>query len=236
MNTTNVYPLSDVMAYAVMAYDTLGDYYASPHYEDEVRVPSNKDFMKNHLGVFEKSRVDEQGNPDFQWDTVPDEDQRERASEIVSYYTGLMFKAIGGQINSFEQRVLDIVKGGEVAAKDFGIVASLPKSWARSVERERVEQEQRRLSDESRFVGSEGMTLDLKLRILRVNRIERLGCHVVNAVDEHDNLIVFFTGNPSDFDVVDDAQVIAVRGRVKRHQTSKFHGGCETVLNYVKAV
>lgn len=231
---TTTYPLSDVMAYAVMVYDTLGDYYANPFYSDNgERQLSNKDFMKRCLGVSDYPSTDEEGNPDYTYQNVPDELQREQAAEISSYYTGLMFKAIGGQINSFEQKVLDIVKSGEVAAKDFGVIASLPKSWARSVERERVENEQRRLSEDSRFVGSEGMTLDMDIRILRVNRIESLGCHVVNAVDEHDNLIVFFTGNGGEFK---DIPGTRIRGRIKRHQTSKFHGGCETVLNYVKKI
>jgi hypothetical protein len=169
---------------------------------------------------------------DFWFENVADEEDYEVADTIISYYTGLMLKAMGATINDFEQKVLGLVKAGNVAANEFGIVASLPKSYFRSVERDAVEAQQRALSDDSQYVGKIGDTVELAIDVLRCNFIQKLNCHVVNARAGND-LIVFFTSNANDFDGMRCGNI---KGRVKRHQTSNYHGGKETVLNYVKKI
>ena len=46
------------------------------------------------------------------------------------------------------------------------------------------------------------------------------------------NLICFFTKHPAEY----WGSSCNIKGKVKRHQRSKFHKGNETVLNYVKLV
>ena len=84
----------------------------------------------------------------------------------------------------------------------------------------------------SQFVGKVGETIDIAIDILRVNFIAKLNCWVVNARNA-DNLVVFFTSNGETFK---DMASGTIRGRVKRHQTSNYHDGKETVLNYVKVM
>jgi hypothetical protein len=239
----DTYPLEDVMALAVMAQRINGEYLTNPtrEFDDEGVVikinHSNKDLIRFGTGtsMYKTSTfVDSDGNKfaDYSMTNVADEEDLEVAQEIISYYTGLMFKAIGGKINQFEERVLEIVKTGEVSSYDFGVIASLPKSYARNVEREAVEEKQRELSDNSQFIGQVGKTIDLDLDIMRFNFIQKLNCYVVNGVDADGNLVVFFTSN-EDFN---GPTSLKVRGRVKRHQNSNYHGGKETVFNYVKAI
>lgn len=238
-NTT--YPLRDVMAASVMAYRLNGDEYVthtvSEYDEDDnhiIRKHANKHVMMftitdatvpNNI----KMAVNEGS---FWFDNVADEEDYEVADSIISYYSGLMLKAMGATINEFEQKVLGIVKASKVAANDFGIVASLPKSYFRSIERDAVEAKQRELSDDSQYVGKIGDTVELAIDVLRVNYIQKLNCHVVNARAGND-LIVFFTSNADDFNGMRCGNI---KGRVKRHQTSSYHGGKETVLNYVKKI
>jgi hypothetical protein len=235
---TVTYPLEDVMALAVMAQRINGDYLQhrlSQYDLDHNYIGAkhaNKDLIKFGLGIIVPGTVDMTGNPDYYGHNVADEEDQETAREIIGYYTGLMFKAIGGKINDFEERVLGIVRSGVVAYNEIGVIASLPKSYARSVERETVEEQQRNLADSSKHVGQVGSTVELNISILRSNFIQKLACYVVNAVDDNNNLIVFFTGK----DEFKTGESLEVRGRVKRHQTSNHHGGAESVLNYVKRI
>jgi len=234
-NTT--YPLRDVMAASVMAYRLNGDEYitntVSEYDEDDnyiIRKHANKHLMM--FTVTDATPPRKFDTKDFWFENVADEEDYEVADTIISYYTGLMLKAMGATINDFEQKVLGLVKAGNVAANEFGIVASLPKSYFRSVERDAVEAQQRALSDDSQYVGKIGETVELAIEVLRCNFIQKLNCHVVNARAGND-LIVFFTSNANDFDGMRCGNI---KGRVKRHQTSNYHGGKETVLNYVKKI
>ena len=240
---TTTYPLRDVMAASVMAYRLNGDSYITNtvhEYDEEdnhiIRKHANKHLM---LFTVTDATPPRNFNPKapggiahFWFENVADEEDYEVADTIISYYTGLMLKAMGATINDFEQKVLGLVKAGNVAANEFGIVASLPKSYFRSVERDAVEAQQRALSDDSQYVGKIGDTVELAIEVLRCNFIQKLNCHVVNARAGND-LIVFFTSNANDFDGMRCGNI---KGRVKRHQTSNYHGGKETVLNYVKRI
>jgi hypothetical protein len=256
---TVTYPLLDVMAYAVMAADiNNGEYLKEikrvypnrneahgflPELRDTaIKAYANKAIMTVAIpGATPKymnkltSEKRCKGTPQLEKyaTSKPTAKQKKLAGEIISHYQGLMFKAIGGKINEFEQKVLDVVKRGEINTFEFGIVASLPKSYVRSVERDKVEREQRALSVDSKHIGRPKDKVELDVEILRVNFIASLNCHVVNAKDTAGNLIVFFTSKGSEFTDIKDMKVNA---RVKRHQVSTYHGGNETVLNYVKKI
>ena len=129
------YPLKDVMAYAVMA-DTInnGEYIKQTVHKMEefvesgtdpkyvVESYSNKEIINVAMGTdFLFNKAD--GSEQFEGKT-PSDSEVKLAEEILTYYSGLMFKAIGGKINDFEQNVLSIVKKGELTPRDFGIVAN----------------------------------------------------------------------------------------------------------------
>jgi len=256
---TVTYPLLDVMAYAVMATDiNNGEYHKEikrvyPNHNAHhgflpelrgtgIKAYANKDIMIAAIpGAAPKymnkntSHKRCKGTPQLSKyaTSKPTAKQKKMAGEIISYYQGLMFKAIGGKINEFERKVLDVVKRGEITTFNFGIVASLPKSYVRGIKRDEVEREQRALSVDSKHIGRPKDKVELDVKILRVNFIASLNCHVVNAKDTAGNLIVFFTSKGSEFIDIKDMKVNA---RVKRHQVSTYHGGNETVLNYVKKI
>jgi len=241
-NYNTTYPLKDVMAHSVMAYHiNNNEYRPTGNYESDnpgrlIPNYANKDLVKH--SIVEELRPnlsrDSDGKliPNYAYDNVPDEVHYEIADEIISYYQGLMFKAIGGKVNDFESKVLLAVKEDKVAVRDFGIIASLPKSHSLAVQRDLVEQKQVELSDSSNFIGCVGDTTEITIEIMRINFIQNLNCHVVNA-RSGDNLVVFFTSKYKDFE---NFTTGAIRGRVKRHQTSNYHNGKETVLNYVKVM
>ena len=238
------HPLQDVMALAVMAQRINNDYLTHDEsvagvYGDLTAPPavkrySNKNLMRFGMGYNLPNKLtDEDGNPLYGTQNVADEEDLEQAQEIISYYQGLMLKALSSQVNSFEEKVLHIVQENAVSLKDFGILASLIKSYTRSVAREEVELEQRALSADSQHIGAVGDTVEMSLTIMRMNYIQKLDCHVVNGKDEKGNLVVFFTSKDKEFM---DKDQVNIRARIKRQQVSSYHGGKETVLNYVKVV
>ena len=238
------HPLQDVMALAVMAQRINNDYLTHDEsvagvYGDLTAPPavkrySNKNLMRFGMGYNLPNKLtDEDGNPLYGTQNVADEEDLEQAQEIISYYQGLMLKALSSQVNSFEEKVLHIVQENAVSLKDFGILASLIKSYTRSVAREEVELEQRALSADSQHIGAIGDTVEMNLTIMRMNYIQKLDCHVVNGKDEKGNLVVFFTSKDLMFK---DIPQVNIRARIKRQQVSSYHGGKETVLNYVKVV
>ena len=238
------HPLQDVMALAVMAQRINNDYLTHDEsvagvYGDLTAPPavkrySNKNLMRFGMGYNLPNKLtDEDGNPLYGTQNVADEEDLEQAQEIISYYQGLMLKALSSQVNSFEEKVLHIVQENAVSLKDFGILASLIKSYTRSVAREEVELEQRALSADSQHIGAIGDTVEMNLTIMRMNYIQKLDCHVVNGKDEKGNLVVFFTSKDKEFM---DKDQVNIRARIKRQQVSSYHSGKETVLNYVKVV
>ena len=238
------HPLQDVMALAVMAQRINNDYLTHDEsvagvYGDLTAPPavkrySNKNLMRFGMGYNLPNKLtDEDGNPLYGTQNVADEEDLEQAQEIISYYQGLMLKALSSQVNSFEEKVLHIVQENAVSLKDFGILASLIKSYTRSVAREEVELEQRALSADSQHIGAIGDTVEIDLTIMRMNYIQKLDCHVVNGKDEKGNLVVFFTSKELMFK---DIPQVNIRARIKRQQVSSYHSGKETVLNYVKVV
>ena len=238
------HPLQDVMALAVMAQRINNDYLTHDEsvagvYGDLTAPPavkrySNKNLMRFGMGYNLPNKLtDEDGNPLYGTQNVADEEDLEQAQEIISYYQGLMLKALSSQVNSFEEKVLHIVQENAVSLKDFGILASLIKSYTRSVAREEVELEQRALSADSQHIGAIGDTVEMNLTIMRMNYIQKLDCHVVNGKDKKGNLVVFFTSKDLMFK---DIPQVNIRARIKRQQVSSYHSGKETVLNYVKVV
>jgi len=227
-----IHPLETVMAYAVMAHDTINGYNkATYRFGDGSPIAySNRDIILHSMNLRPFPRDEKRV---FMFENTPDEEQVQRAKDIITYYTGLMIKALGSKINDFESKILGFVKSNEVPTYDIGMIAALPKSYIRAVERDSVEKKQRELSDSSNFIGTVGDTVEFDIEILRKNYIERLGCDVINAKDTNSNLVVFFTGKGEQFENVSHA---TIKARVKRHQLSSQHGGKETVFNYVKVV
>ena len=214
----NTFDLETVVTYAVSAFKQNGE-----SYNNFGGQTSNKNIILSHLGLLDDSRAS------FV-DQVTELDA-ETARHLIQYYKGLTFKAMGNKINDFEQRVLDFIQKGVVDRRDIGVVASLPKSFFRAVERDKSDAELRKLSLSSEFIGSEGEEVCGTIKILNCSFIQKLQCHIVNAC-MGENIVVFFTKHPAEH----WGESCEIKGRVKRHQNSRFHNGKETVLNYVKTV
>lgn len=211
------FELKTVMTYAVAAHEqNYGKYVVQGD-------ATNKLIIQTHLGLLDENRM-------CFLNAIP-KDCDKIAEKVINYYKGLTLKGLSGKINDFEQRVLGIINTGTVSFRDIGVVASLPKAYFRSVKRDETDRTIRSMSTKSSFIGTQGNDLIGKINILNCSFIQSLQCHIVNG-EMNGNLICFFTKHPAEV----WGTSCNIKGKVKRHQKSKFHGGKETVLNYVKVV
>lgn len=214
-NTT--YDLKTVMTYAVSAHMQNNEEYIN------YGLVSNKTIIQTHLNTIDQSRQVFVDHVTQQCEDV--------AEDIIQYYKGLTFKAMGNKINDFEQKVLGLINCKQVDYRDIGVIASLPKAYFRSVKRDSADTLMRKLSNSSVHIGVLGEDIAGTVNIMNCSFIQRLQCYIVNA-EMNSNIICFFTKH----DATHWGDTCEIKGKVKRHQTSKFHGGKETVLNYVKTV
>ena len=217
MQAQQEFDLKTVMTFAVSAYKQKGEDYIN------YGTNTNKTIVQTHLGLLDENRM-----------TFVDhvsEECADIAEDIIQYYKGLTFKAMGNKINDFEQKVLGLINTGMVDRRDIGVISSLPKAYFRSVKRDATDTQMRKLSTTSIHVGTQGEDIEGTINILNCSFIQRLQCHVVNA-EMNGNIVCFFTKHPAEH----WSTTCEIKGKVKRHQVSKFHGGKETVLNYVKVV
>jgi len=213
----NTYDLKTVMTYAVSAHFQNGEEYKN------YGSTTNKTIIQSHLG--------EISQPHMCFVDHITQECADIADKIIQYYKGLTFKAMGAKINDFEQRVLAVIQSGVVDRRDIGVVASLPKAYFRAVKRDETDALMRKLSMSSVHVGSVGSDISDYITVLNCSFIQKLQCYVVNA-EMNGNIVCFFTKHDAD----NWGEGCTIKAKVKRHQTSKFHGGKETVLNYVKKV
>ena len=213
----NTYDLKTVMTFAVSAHFQNGKEYKN------YGSKTNKSIIQTHLGLLDEKRM-------VFVDYVTEE-CADIAEQIIQYYKGLTFKAMGNKINDFEQKVLGLINCKLVDQRDIGVIASLPKAYFRAVKRDATDAMMRKLSTTSIHIGTQGEDVEGTINILNCSFIQRLQCHVVNA-EMQGNIVCFFTKHAAEH----WGETCEIKGKVKRHQTSKFHGGKETVLNYVKTV
>ena len=213
----NTYDLKTVMTYAVSAHFQNGEEYKN------YGSTTNKAIIQSHLGEISESHM-------CFVDHITEE-SADIADKIIQYYKGLTFKAMGAKINDFEQRVLAVIQKGVIDRRDIGVVASLPKAYFRSIKRDETDTLMRKLSVSSIHIGTVGSDVEGTINVLNCSFIQKLQCYVVNA-EMNENIVCFFTKHDADH----WGEGCTIKAKVKRHQTSKFHGGKETVLNYVKKV
>lgn len=211
------FDLKTVMTFSASAYKQLNDNYVN------YGKVTNKTIIQSHLGLLDENRM-------VFVDHITQECE-DIAEQMIQYYKGLTFKAMGNKINDFEQKVLGLINCKLVDRRDIGVIASLPKAYFRSIKRDNTDILMRKLSTTSVHIGTLGEDIQGKINILNCSFIQRLQCHVVNA-EMNENIVCFFTKHDADH----WGETCEIKGKVKRHQTSKFHGGKETVLNYVKTV
>ena len=112
MQSQQLFDLKTIMTFAVSAHMQKGKEYVN------YGTVTNKTIIQMHLGLLEDKRA-------VFVDHVSQE-CADIAEQMIQYYKGLTFKAMGNKINDFEQKVLCLINYKLVDRRDIGVVATLP--------------------------------------------------------------------------------------------------------------
>ena len=156
---------------------------------------------------------------------LTDED-KEVGEEIRSYFKGLMFQIISGKkLNDFLNTALTIANRDVIDDKfDIAVIASLPQSYEKAKAMDNAMSKIRFAS--GGYAGAVGEKITCNVEILKVIFSQRWNSFVVNAINDQEQALFFFTGK-GQFSV---GQKMKIQGKVKSHRDN------QTQLNYVKVV
>tara|TARA_B100000809_G_C14997546_1_gene480311 strand:+ start:167 stop:1021 length:855 start_codon:yes stop_codon:yes gene_type:complete len=157
---------------------------------------------------------------------------KELAEDITSYFQGLLFKQLSGNMSQFNHKVLKVINEERIPINEFGLIASLPKAFFNSKKWDKAAEIERDLADVSDYVGTQGKRCNFDLQVVSTRHIPTHDCTIVTCVDEDNNVVKFFTHNFAMNSEPGDKFKIA--GFVKSHEVSKYNGGSETMINRVK--
>jgi hypothetical protein len=152
----------------------------------------------------------------------------EQGINARQYFQGLLLKQITGNINGFEQNTLRCAGMDTIRSNDyltFSIIASLPASYNRSVERDRVKEEMSFLLENSRHFGSIGDKVQLDVEVVRTIYSTNYNIHFVTAVA--DKNVVFFSFKEN----LQPGTKMKIAGTIKQ-----FRDEGQTQLNRVRAI
>lgn len=153
------------------------------------------------------------------------------AEKIIMYYRKLVFVGVGGKINGWEQKVLQLVQSGEVYPSDIGVVGSMVPSYYKAIERDRVNSILDKLGPSSEYIPyTNKVTQHLNISVLKYQYIRKFGCNLITCVVNEKDIAIFFTGTAQQSWIKYSGEINA---RIKRHQENKFMGYRETVLTHV---
>ena len=152
------------------------------------------------------------------------DESREQGLQVRKYFQGLTFKVLKGiKLNEFDNNVM-VISNRDVINENFdlAVIASLPNSYVRAVERDNVDQ--RIKFAQGGYIGRPGSKATLlKLEVLKSVFSQKFNTHYITGITPADE-VVFFSYKES----IPVGQTIMVDGTVKAHRDNS------TQLNRVK--
>lgn len=231
----------DAITAAVVAQRVNGGYVRESNYiyNDDTRQydPTsigNKSIMRYVLNLENKRQYAdeiaiEKLNP------VVTEQDTELAQEICDYVEGLAMKVLSDELVGYEANIYKVYENG-VETYDFGLIASVPSSYQRTIKRENLEYNILKECSSSDYIAEPGTKIESDLEILNHIFSRNYNAHIYTAKTPENNLVTFWSQKGKD-EIGNVGDVIKVKAKVKRVCESRFYDGVkETQLNYVKLV
>jgi hypothetical protein len=161
---------------------------------------------------------------------VTEEDQK-NANETCEWLEGLSFKALAGDLNNFEENLYQTFEKEVVTTYDFGLIASIPQTYLRTVKRENLE-DRIVTTCTGDWVGSKGQKVNVKAELVSGVYSRNYGSYIYVAITESNQLITFWSQHNW---ITQVGNTVNIYAKVKRTDISKwFNGVKESQLNYVK--
>lgn len=207
MTNATDYPIQMMLAAAIKAHEVNDGFIGSRDYSPK---PKNSRMMSEYL---------EKGE-DLSNYTA-------KADEIIAYCQTKMMELISGNLTPYWQGILDAVNRpsvGRTDYKNFGLIASVPQAYYRSVSRDEATEKREQASVTSQHFGKIGEREDLVVEIISKIYSVKYGRNFYTGITEQGNLVNF----PGGDDVAVGSKV-HMTARVRKHVESNT-----TMLHYVK--
>ena len=160
---------------------------------------------------------------------ITDQD-RTFADEVITYLSGLSFKAMERGLTDFETNILKFVTSDQASIKEVGIAASLPQVYDNKLKQDAWEQRERELSETSEYVGDLKKRSEFEVVVENTRYIGRTESYLYCVSIDNQHILKFFSQDK----LGDAGTKLCLSGFVKSHEISKYHGGKETMINRVK--
>jgi hypothetical protein len=172
------YPVITVIEAACAAHRVNRGYQKFTKYDyiNQTQITSNKELMRLYLST-----------PDS---VVITQDDKNMAINVYRYMKGLFLKVIAGETNEYIKALAEISQKSEIATtREIGLLASAPKSYLCSVERNYQETI---LRENNRPLQTPiGKREQFEIEVVRCNFSEKWKVHYVTAIVN--NSTVFFS-------------------------------------------
>lgn len=159
-----------------------------------------------------------------------------RAESIKQHFQGLIFSAIGGFKNNYEENLFKLMNQENVHPKQFGYLASLPHTLNIQEKREEQKEHDQKIADRSKFVGIKGNRKNFDVVIDSVRFIQSRGFYVITMLEDN-NVIKTFNSNDGDNEwmkkFLTEGNKIKFSARIKDHSVNKFTDGEETIIHRI---
>ena len=211
------YSANDVWAASAKAYLMNGKTYIKANEKTDKATP-NRDIMKQLLEDNLKG---------------VDATTKNLGAQVRQHYKALTFKALqGGRMSDFDKSAMALAdKDTIIDMMDFGMIASLPKSYDRAIIKKGQEDLIAEESKTSTAIGKIKERLDLDVTVLRTFLSHKYGCYFITAKTSTGS-VVFFASSSVHPAVNTE---LKIKGTVKGHRKDDA-GLVTTQLNRVKVM
>jgi len=211
------YSANDVWAASAKAYLMNGKTYIKANEKTDKATP-NRDIMKQLLEDNLKG---------------VDATTKNLGAQVRQHYKALTFKALqGGWMSDFDKSAMALAdKDTIIDMMDFGMIASLPKSYDRAIIKKGQEDLIAEESKTSTAIGKIKERLDLDVTVLRTFLSHKYGCYFITAKTSTGS-VVFFASSSVHPAVNTE---LKIKGTVKGHRKDDA-GLVTTQLNRVKVM
>lgn len=158
------------------------------------------------------------------------QDDVEAARAIIHHYRRLTFGVIADNLGDYMQRVFANTQTPEIGFKDFAVVASVPNTYYKEIEKKRLEKEIKATRQE--HMGTVGETTTIDVRYIGVRFIPKLTCFGHDAITSTGYLVNFLSKQK----LAEVGTTQKIRAKIKAHGVNFTTKTKETQLNYVKVV
>jgi hypothetical protein len=175
---------------------------------------------------------------------VADENHYAKADEIISYFEGLVFKAIQRSLSEFEHKIVDLIKADNITinGKDsrLPIAPSLPSMYRSNLKHDLWADKERSLRAVSAYVGTIGERIEIEGQVSMCRYIARSHSLLVAVVKDDKHIVKFFydlhrslKSNKDINEYLSEGSTVKFTATVKKQEVSKFSQCKETTVNRV---